>query len=105
MTRKEQREQAFCLVFQDLFNNDEALAVYEENVAQIGEYARVIFEGVISKKDELDEIEEGKANWVKVLDKFYSGFDKTLKSAEEKMDGTRVKVPVVESDVVCEVCG
>lgn len=56
-------------------------------------------------EDELDEIEEGKANWVKVLDKFYSGFDKTLKSAEEKMDGTRVKVPVVESDVVCELCG
>ena len=55
MTRKEQREQAFCLVFQDLFNNDEALATYEENVSQIGDYARLLFEGVISKKDELDE--------------------------------------------------
>lgn len=56
-------------------------------------------------EDELDDIEEGKINWIKVLDKFYSGFDKTLKTAEEKMDGTRVKVPVVESDVVCELCG
>lgn len=56
MNRKEQREQAFCLVFQDLFNNDEALQIYEENVAQIGEYSRTLFEGVASKKDELDEI-------------------------------------------------
>lgn len=56
MNRKEQREQAFCLVFQDLFNNDEALQIYEENVEQIGEYSRTLFEGVASKKDELDEI-------------------------------------------------
>lgn len=54
---------------------------------------------------ELDEIEEGKIGWVKVLDKFYGGFDKTLKTAEKKMDGTRVKVPETESDVVCEKCG
>ncbi len=54
---------------------------------------------------ELDDVEAGKIGWIKVLDKFYGGFDKTLKSAEEKMDGTKIKVPEVESDVVCELCG
>lgn len=56
MTRKEQREQAFCLVFQDLFNNEEALETYEENIAKIGDYSKELFGGVISNKDNLDEI-------------------------------------------------
>ena len=56
MSRTEQREQAFCLVFQNLFNNEETLAIYEENVAKVGNYARALFEGVDSKIEELDEI-------------------------------------------------
>lgn len=56
MNRTEQREQAFCLVFQNLFNNEETLAIYEENVAKVGKYAKALFEGVDSKKDELDEV-------------------------------------------------
>lgn len=56
MNRTEQREQAFCLVFQNLFNNEETLAIYEENVAKVGNYAKALFEGVDSKIEELDEI-------------------------------------------------
>ena len=56
MSRTEQREQAFCLVFQNLFNNEETLAIYEENVAKVGNYAKALFEGVNSKIEELDEI-------------------------------------------------
>ncbi len=56
MNRTEQREQAFCLVFQSLFNNEETLAIYEENVAKVGKYAKTLFEGVDLKKDELDEV-------------------------------------------------
>lgn len=56
MNRTEQREQAFCLVFQNLFNNEEALAIYEENVAKVGKYAKELFEGVDSKIEELDEV-------------------------------------------------
>ena len=56
-------------------------------------------------ESELDDVENGDEQWKQMLDKFYKGFDKTLKSAEEKMDGTRVKVPEEESDVVCEKCG
>lgn len=54
---------------------------------------------------QLDEVENGKRGWVKMMDDFYKKFDKTLKSAEEQMDGTRIKVPEQESDVVCELCG
>lgn len=56
MNRTEQREQAFCLVFQSLFNNDETLAIYEENVAAVGDFARELFEGVSSREQELDDV-------------------------------------------------
>lgn len=56
MNRTEQREQAFCLVFQSLFNNDETLAIYEENVAAVGDFARELFDGVSSKEQELDDV-------------------------------------------------
>ncbi len=56
-------------------------------------------------ESELDEVEHGEIGWTQVLDKFYSGFDKTLKEAEKKLDGTRIKVPEEETDVVCEKCG
>ena len=52
---------------------------------------------------QLDSVESGKNNWVKVLDKFYAGFEIALRKAEENLD--KVKVPEVESDEVCELCG
>ena len=54
---------------------------------------------------QLDGVESGKADWVKTLDTFYDGFSKTLQKAEEKLSGEKIKVPEVESDVVCELCG
>ena len=53
----------------------------------------------------LDEIEEGKADWVKVLHAFYGEFEETLDKAEKAMEGTRLKVPDEETDIVCELCG
>ena len=53
----------------------------------------------------LDKIESGDKEWVDVITEFYDDFDKTLKTAEKAMDGKRVKVPDVETDVVCELCG
>ena len=47
----------------------------------------------------------GKADWVKTLDRFYKDFAKTLETAEKNMDGTKIKVPDEETDVVCELCG
>lgn len=54
---------------------------------------------------QLDEIEEGKIEWVKVLDSFYKDFAKTLEKAEKDMEGKRVKVPNEPTDIVCELCG
>ncbi|MBC8584382.1 type I DNA topoisomerase [Youxingia wuxianensis] len=53
----------------------------------------------------LDKVEEGTVDWQKMLEDFYDDFSKTLEQAEKNMDGTRVKVPDEETDVVCELCG
>ena len=56
-------------------------------------------------EEELDLVGDGKLPWVETIRKFYEDFEKTLKTAEEDMDGKRVKVPDEETDVVCELCG
>ena len=54
-------------------------------------------------EQKLDGVESGKSDWVKVLDGFYAGFVVSLRKAEENLD--KVKVPEVESDEICEMCG
>ena len=56
--RSEEREQAFCLLFQSLFNTDENFEIYEENIEYVGDYARSIALGVEEKKDNLDGLIE-----------------------------------------------
>ena len=56
-------------------------------------------------ESELDEIENGKANWRDVLQEFYTDFEKEYEQAEKDLDGVRIKVPDVLSDEFCEVCG
>ncbi len=54
---------------------------------------------------ELDEIENGKAEWRAVLENFYGDFSRELKDAETALEGVRLKVPDVLSDEYCDVCG
>lgn len=56
-------------------------------------------------ENDLDRVETGGQNWVDTLSDFYSGFDKTLKKAEEVLGDVHVKVPDEVSDVICENCG
>ena len=56
-------------------------------------------------ESELDEIENGKAQWREVLGRFYQNFEKEMTEAEKAMDGVRIKVPDVLSDEYCDVCG
>lgn len=56
--RSEEREQAFCLLFQSLFNTDENFEIYEENIESVGDYARSVALGVEEKKDNLDGLIE-----------------------------------------------
>lgn len=53
----------------------------------------------------LDKIDEGTLGWIETVDRFYKDFAVTLKKAEDSMNGVKVKVPDVETDVVCENCG
>lgn len=50
-------------------------------------------------EEELDEIEEGKLNWVKVVKLFYEPFTQELSDAQQK-----IKKEVISTDEVCEVC-
>ena len=54
---------------------------------------------------QLDKVEEGKEEWLQVIDSFYQDFEKTLQKAEESTEGQRLNVPDEESDEVCEICG
>ena len=54
---------------------------------------------------QLDKIGIGELNWIDTIEDFYKDFDALYKKAESSLDGKRVKVPDVESDVVCEKCG
>jgi DNA topoisomerase-1 len=52
---------------------------------------------------ELDEVEEGKEDWVQVIDEFYESFKKRLAVAEEEMK--EVEIRDEPSDVTCDKCG
>ncbi|MCF8720506.1 type I DNA topoisomerase [Nitrospina gracilis] len=53
-------------------------------------------------EDQLDQIEEGKIEWVDTLKSFYGPFEKDLVEAEAKMKD--IKSQVEETDEVCEKC-
>ena len=56
-------------------------------------------------EQELDKISDGELYWVDTIESFYKDFDKLYKKAEVELDGKRVKVPLVETDVLCDKCG
>ena len=51
----------------------------------------------------LDEIEDGKKDWVKSLEKFNNSFEGELKSAQQQMKS--LKKEEKETDIVCDRCG
>ena len=53
----------------------------------------------------LDKIEVGSLDWHRMLDKFSSRFDQSLKNAEVNLEGKRVKIPDEATDQICELCG
>ncbi len=73
----------------------------------MNEYFSRIFETKFTAglEKKLDKIGAGELDWVKTISDFYDDFDSHYKKAEQSLDGKRVKVPVVETDVVCEKCG
>lgn len=51
----------------------------------------------------LDHVEEGTEDWVKVLDNFYESFEKRLEVAEEEMKEVELQDEI--SDELCDKCG
>ncbi|MGM0803377.1 MAG: type I DNA topoisomerase [Bacillota bacterium] len=54
-------------------------------------------------ESDLDEVEDGKENWIRIIDDFYKGFEKKLKIAEEEMQKVEIKDEPAGED--CEKCG
>lgn len=73
----------------------------------MNEYFSRIFETKFTAglEKKLDKIGSGELDWTKTIADFYEDFDNHYKKAEKSLDGKRVKVPAVESDVTCEKCG
>ena len=70
---------------------------------QFGKIVDVKFTAEMEK--ELDEVEAGKTEWVGMMHHFYDDFTEMLQSAEKNMEGTKMKIPDEETDIVCELCG
>jgi DNA topoisomerase-1 len=51
----------------------------------------------------LDEIEEGKADWLEAMHKFYGAFTRWLEKAKDKM--RNIKAMEEPTDLACEKCG
>ena len=54
---------------------------------------------------ELDDVEQGKTDYVSILRKFYNGFSSELQQAEKDLEKQRIKIKDEETDVPCELCG
>ncbi|MFV9509871.1 type I DNA topoisomerase [Tepidibacillus sp. LV47] len=54
-------------------------------------------------EDNLDQIEEGRLEWVNVIRHFYEDFEKRLNYAEKEMEEVEIKDEL--ADEVCEKCG
>lgn len=53
----------------------------------------------------LDDVESGEKSLIDVLSGFYSDFEKEMATAEETVKEKNYKLPVIETDIVCEKCG
>lgn len=56
-------------------------------------------------ENSLDHVEVGEIEWKKIIADFYADFSKSMKKAEEELEGVHLKVPDEETDEVCESCG
>lgn len=67
------------------------------------------FPGIVSSdftaqmEEQLDKVEEGEADWVKLLKNFYTPFKKEVETAKKEM--RNVKAEEQATDEVCEKCG
>lgn len=56
-------------------------------------------------ENKLDEVEQGKENWIDIVDGFYKPLKEKIKIAEEKIGKIKIEEKVEETDIKCEKCG
>ena len=56
-------------------------------------------------ENRLDEVGEGKENYVVMLHDFYDEFDKTLQKAKEDMKDVKIRLEEDVTDIPCDKCG
>ncbi|QNQ80472.1 type I DNA topoisomerase [Lactobacillus sp. PV034] len=54
-------------------------------------------------EDDLDNVEEGQKNWVKVVDEYYKPFSQELKKADEQIE--KVQIKDEPAGFNCDICG
>ncbi len=71
------------------------------------EYFKRIFDVKFTAglEEQLDKIGAGELVWTDTIESFYNDFNSRFLKAEESLTGKRVKVPAVETEVICEKCG
>ncbi|MBC1491370.1 type I DNA topoisomerase [Listeria booriae] len=52
---------------------------------------------------ELDEVEHGDMQWVKVIDQFYQGFEKNVERADKEME--KIEIKDEPAGIDCDLCG
>jgi DNA topoisomerase I len=60
-------------------------------------------EFTVNMERNLDEIEDGKVQWVQIIDEFYRDFEKHLEKAENEMEKVEIRDEPAGED--CEECG
>ena len=56
-------------------------------------------------ESDLDQVRNGKEEWVGVLDKYYTDFEKSLSKAKEDMKDVKIQLEEDKTDIICEKCG
>jgi DNA topoisomerase-1 len=74
--------------------------VSEQLTAHFGDIMDVDFTAQL--EEQLDEVANGKKEWIPLLTEFYGPFSKALEAAQENMPRVRVEEP---TDEICEKCG
>ncbi len=74
--------------------------IMEENFCDIVDYRFTA-----NMETNLDKIEAGSLDYINVLSDFWKDFEGDLKKAEEKIGSEDIKLPVEETDIICEKCG
>ena len=57
----------------------------------------------VKMEEDLDSVEEGKREWLHLIDDFYQGFHKRLEKAEEEME--KIEIKDEPAGIDCEKCG